>query len=60
MERSFDVLVVDDHEAIRTSVAELLRSAGYEVMEAENGARALELLGEHTFGAMVLDLRMPG
>jgi len=55
-----DVLVVDDHEAIRTSVAELLRSAGYSVVEAENGARALEVLADHTIGAIVLDLRMPG
>lgn len=55
-----DVLVVDDHEAIRSSVGELLRSAGYSVLEAENGARALELLGEHQVGAVVLDLRMPG
>ncbi|MHB8680584.1 MAG: response regulator [Acidimicrobiales bacterium] len=55
-----DVLVVDDHEAIRTSVAELLRSAGYSVIEAENGARALELLATQKVGAMVLDLRMPG
>lgn len=55
-----DVLVVDDHEAIRTSVAELLRSAGYSVIEAENGARALELLADNEVGAMVLDLRMPG
>jgi CheY-like chemotaxis protein len=55
-----DVLVVDDHEAIRTSVAELLRSAGYSVIEAENGAKALEALSEHQVGAVVLDLRMPG
>jgi len=55
-----DVLVVDDHEAIRTSVAELLRTAGYSVEEAENGARALEILADHEVGALVLDLRMPG
>ena len=55
-----DVLVVDDHEAIRSSVAELLRSAGYSVAEAENGARALELLAVSEVGAVVLDLRMPG
>jgi CheY-like chemotaxis protein len=55
-----DVLVVDDHEAIRKSVSDLLRSAGYRVLEAENGSRALELLAEHRVGAMVLDLRMPG
>jgi len=56
----FDVLVVDDHEAIRTSVAELLRTAGYSVLEAEDGEGALKALGQHQVGAMVLDLRMPG
>ena len=55
-----DVLVVDDHEAIRTSVAELLRTAGYSVLEAENGAEALDTLASHRVGALVLDLRMPG
>lgn len=55
-----DVLVVDDHEAIRTSVAELLRTAGYSVAEAENGQTALDVLQAHKVGALVLDLRMPG
>jgi hypothetical protein len=32
-----DVLVVDDEEAIRTSVSEILRAAGYSVVEAEDG-----------------------
>ena len=55
-----DVLVVDDHEAIRTSVAELLRTAGYSVIEAENGEAALHALTDYEVGAVVLDLRMPG
>ncbi|HMK62293.1 MAG TPA: response regulator [Acidimicrobiales bacterium] len=55
-----DVLVVDDHEAIRTSVADLLRTAGYSVAEASDGAAALKVLDSRTVGAMVLDLRMPG
>jgi CheY-like chemotaxis protein len=55
-----DVLVVDDHEAIRTSVAELLRTAGYSVIEAENGQSALQALSDYEVGAIVLDLRMPG
>ena len=55
-----DVLVVDDHEAIRTTVAELLRTAGYSVAEAENGQTALDVLQAHKVGALVLDLRMPG
>jgi CheY-like chemotaxis protein len=60
MTNDVDVLVVDDHEAIRTSVAELLRTAGYSVAEAENGQAALDVLHAHKVGAMVLDLRMPG
>ena len=54
------MLVVDDHEAIRTSVADLLRTAGYSVAEASDGAAALKVLDSRTVGAMVLDLRMPG
>jgi CheY-like chemotaxis protein len=53
------VLVVDDQEAIRRSVADLLRSAGYNALEAENGERALELLQAHDVSAVVLDVRMP-
>jgi DNA-binding response OmpR family regulator len=55
-----DVLVVDDHEAIRTSVAELLRTAGYSVIEAEDGEQALRAVSDNEVGAIVLDLRMPG
>jgi CheY-like chemotaxis protein len=57
---SVDVLVVDDHEAIRTSVAELLRTAGYSVIEAGDGQSALQALSDYEVGAIVLDLRMPG
>lgn len=60
MTTAVDVLVVDDHEAIRTSVAELLRTAGYSVAEAEDGGSALAVLAERPVGVLVLDLRMPG
>jgi CheY-like chemotaxis protein len=54
------VLVVDDEEAVRTSVAEILRGVGYEVIEADNGERALEMLGAHDdVAVVVLDVRMP-
>jgi CheY-like chemotaxis protein len=55
------VLVVDDDEAIRAAVSELLRDEGYEVECAATGAQALEALQEspELFGVVVLDLMMP-
>jgi CheY-like chemotaxis protein len=38
------VLVVDDEDAIRTTIAMVLEDEGYTVLEASNGAEALELL----------------
>jgi CheY-like chemotaxis protein len=54
-----DVLVVDDEEALRTSVADILRSAGYSVMEAEDGQVALDLLESKQVAVVVLDQKMP-
>ena len=55
-----DVLVVDDEASVRTSVAEILRGAGYAVEEASDGLAALAVLRDHQVRAMVLDVRMPG
>lgn len=54
-----DVLVVDDEASVRTTEAEILRAAGYEVLEAADGAEALAVLETQKVGAMVLDVRMP-
>lgn len=54
-----DVLVVDDEAALRTSVAEILRSAGYSVLEAEDGQAALDLLETEEVSVLLLDQRMP-
>jgi two-component system cell cycle sensor histidine kinase/response regulator CckA len=56
------VLVVEDEDALRAGIRRLLQSEGYSVLEAQNGAAALQLLdGESASGiALVLtDLRMP-
>jgi CheY-like chemotaxis protein len=54
------VLVVDDDEAIRDVVAEVLRDEGYSVVCAENGAQALrEIQGDHHPDLVLLDLMMP-
>lgn len=54
-----DVLVVDDEPDVRSSVADILRGAGYRVAEAADGAEALDLLSVEDVGAVLLDLRMP-
>jgi CheY-like chemotaxis protein len=54
-----DVLVVDDEEPVRTSVVEILRSAGYSVAEAVDGQDALDLLKSGSVTVLLLDIRMP-
>lgn len=54
-----DVLVVDDEVSLRTSVADILRAAGYSVIEAEDGQAALDVLETERVGVVVLDQRMP-
>ncbi len=54
------VLVVDDEKLIRWSVAERLQRDGYEVVSAESGEQALELLAASPPDLMLLDVRLPG
>ena len=53
------ILVVDDEEAIRYSLRELLTDAGNEVTEAEHGPAALTILSEQDVDLVISDLRMP-
>jgi len=52
------VLVVDDQKNMRATTAILLRHAGYEVVEAEDGAAAIQRLGSESFDVVLTDLRM--
>jgi two-component system, cell cycle sensor histidine kinase and response regulator CckA len=55
------VLVVDDEEPIRRAVRRMLERNGYHVIEAENGARAVELVADPTIvvDLLLADLEMP-
>ena len=57
--RSLDVLVVDDDEAMRTTSAAILRQSGYTVAVAPDGDVALQFLEHHPVGMVLLDIRMP-
>ena len=54
-----EILVVEDDEAIRGLVSEVLRDDGYEVGEAANGLEALKYVGQRKPDLIVLDLMMP-
>jgi two-component system chemotaxis response regulator CheY len=56
---SADVLVVDDDADVRWTVAEVLRSAGFSVAEAEDGEIARVMLSTGSYRVVLLDMRMP-
>ena len=54
------VLVVDDDDMIRRLVRTVLEADDLEVVEANSGARALEMVDSAHPAVMVLDIMMPG
>lgn len=54
------VLLVDDEAPVRRAITRLLQRYGYEVLQAEDGARALEVLGgDERIKVVLLDQAMP-
>ena len=60
MEPKVNILIVDDEEIVRESLANWLEEDGYEVEAVENGARALERLPAKDWNLAMVDLKMPG
>ena len=60
MESRPRVLLVEDDDDNRELMAEVLESAGYEVVSAPTGAEGLRQLGEAPVQAVVTDVGMPG
>ncbi|HEY3452648.1 MAG TPA: sigma-54 dependent transcriptional regulator [Myxococcales bacterium] len=53
------VLVVDDDAGVRYTLREILESSSMEVVEAADGAAALEKIDAEPFQLVISDLRMP-
>lgn len=53
------ILIVDDEASIRNLVHSYLAAEGYQVLEADNGERAVGLVREHQPDLVVLDVGMP-
>lgn len=50
------VLVVDDNEAVRSTSADVLRSAGFAADEAESAASALDMLEAQPFDIALIEV----
>ncbi len=59
-DRPARILVVDDEKLIRWSVSERLQRGGFDVVTAESGEQALDLIAATPPDLMLLDVRLPG
>jgi type II secretory ATPase GspE/PulE/Tfp pilus assembly ATPase PilB-like protein len=53
------VLLVEDEDALRTVLRDLLEREGFSVIEAQDGVQALHEIDRHAPDALVLDLNLP-
>ena len=58
--RKAKILVVDDEAIVRESLRDWLSDCGYQVLTAENGYQALEIIEKERLSIVITDLVMPG
>ncbi|WP_404431404.1 response regulator transcription factor [Sutcliffiella horikoshii] len=59
MKNAFCVLVVDDEADMREMLGMYLQKENYQVLHAENGEDALDMLYDHAVDLIILDVMMP-
>jgi DNA-binding NtrC family response regulator len=59
-EKKLNIIIADDEEGLRFSLASILEMEGYTVKTAHNGKEALELVKSSVFDVAFFDIRMPG
>ncbi|MDR2426777.1 MAG: response regulator [Endomicrobium sp.] len=58
--KKLNILIADDEEGLRFSLASILEIEGYPVQTACDGLEALELVKNNAFDIAFFDIRMPG
>ena len=53
------IVVIDDDAGTRLLISHVLKKEGYQVMDAEDGAKGLALIREHEPDLVVSDVQMP-
>ncbi len=54
------LLIVDDEEEVRRSLVSRLDDPAFEVVTADDGRRAIDLVRQRDFDVVLLDVLMPG
>ena len=60
MTMKYTMVIADDEPEIRTLLRLYLENENYQIIEAENGKQALELLKKEHVDLCLLDIMMPG
>jgi two-component system, sensor histidine kinase len=60
MNRSVDILLVDDREEGLLALEAVLKEPRFNLVKARSGKEALGLLNQHDFAVILLDVQMPG
>ena len=59
MDESMKILVVDDERVVRDGCHRVLTGKGFDVLMAENGRQAMDILSDELVDVILLDLKMP-
>jgi|Laugresu1bdmlbsd_1035121.scaffolds.fasta_scaffold00326_11 DNA-binding response OmpR family regulator len=59
MESPYKILVIEDEELIRKVLEFRLKKEGYEVYLAKDGDEALDLIAQHRFELILVDVMLP-
>ncbi len=54
------ILLVEDEVSLRELLAEVLRDAGHDVVEARNADEAMRIIGDGRIDILLTDVQMPG
>jgi CheY-like chemotaxis protein len=59
MSDSGHILLIDDEEALRHTLARIFQRAGFDITTSASGQEGLALLSQQPFDLVYLDIRMP-
>jgi len=53
------LLLVDDEQGMRDTLADILEELGFQIDQAANGQEAIDRARSHDYGLVLMDIRMP-